>query len=333
LHYSTQAETEDYRPRLIVWQLTPAQETVTRRNGSSREVLTPNERHLILEGIARTAKPIVVLTGDHLPQRPDVFELVQYGIALGLKMIVEGKPADFTAATMRQYSAFGPKIFRVIIDDAVKPGTGTRFDQGEEYEELEATVKMLRSCGFELHLSVSIDHPDIRKLAVEHDYAFRRSASGFYCHLSIAGGGTRDQPGRDGEDEIDGYIDAVANLKLYSPTNMYYLSPQCVKYGYRHIGEEPVAVVERDEEGNVHEWRHWCLGGKTFAFITGEGIVKICAQLPADDGDLRKCGYDFKKIWETSDSFRLLREGVHTCSQTRELSKAAMEHQSRRIDR
>ena len=174
MNYTIHPEAEDFRPRLIVWQLTPAEGTSGRRNGHSREVLTPNERHLILEGIARTAKPIVVLTGDHLPQRPDVFELVQYGIALGLKMIVEAKPEDFTLATMRQYTQFGPKIFRVIIDDAVKPGAETRFDEVEEYDLLEATVKALRSCGFEIHLSVSIGHPDIRQLAVQHDYAFRR---------------------------------------------------------------------------------------------------------------------------------------------------------------
>ena len=111
MHYSTHPEAEGFRPRLIVWQLTQP-ESEDDKNGAPGDVLTPNERHLILEGIARTAKPIVVLTGDCLPQRQDIFELVEYGIALGLKMIVEAKPGDFSGETMRRYAGFGPKIFR-----------------------------------------------------------------------------------------------------------------------------------------------------------------------------------------------------------------------------
>jgi MoaA/NifB/PqqE/SkfB family radical SAM enzyme len=333
MRYSIRPEAEEFRPRLIVWQLTPPAAEEERTNGNSREVLTPNERHLILEGIARAAKPIVVLTGDHLPQRSDIFELVQYGIAIGLKMIVEAKPEDFASETLRRYAPFGPRIFRVMIDGAIRPGEAARYDQAGSFQALEETVKLLRSSGFEIHLSAAIDHPDIRQLALEHDYAFRRSASGFYCHLAIPEMGSGGKPGQEGEDEIDSYIDAVASLKQFCPENMYYLSPQCVKYGYKPIGDEPVAASGWEEEGAVHEWRHWCLGGKSFAFITDDGIVKICSQLPADDGDLRKNGYDFKKIWETSDTFRILREGVHTCSETQELSKAAPAHEARRASR
>ena len=323
MHYSTQKEAEEFRPRLIVWQITPPGAAAERTDGDSRPDLTPNERHLILEGISRTAKPIVVLTGDHLPQRTDLFELVQYGFAIGLKMIVEAKPDDISNDTIRRYLPFGPRIFRVMIDDAVRPGTSTRYELDGKFQTLERCVKLLMSSGFEIHLSASIEHPDIRQLALEHDYAFRRSASGFYCHLAIKDGDLAGEPAVEGENEIDTYIDAVASLKQFCPPNMYYLSPQCVKYGYREIAGEPMTRSEREEGEKSGEWRHWCLGGKSFAFITHDGIVKICSQLPATDGDLRKCGYDFGKIWESSDTFRLLREGVHTCSETREFSKEA----------
>ncbi len=319
MHYSFQPEGEDFNPRLIVWQVTPDEpEGGSNGHGRQRAPLMQNERLLIIEGIAKAAKPIVVLIGKHLPGHPGVHELVEYGIALGLKMIIEAVPEDFTDETVRMYSSFGPKIFRIMIDHAVAPGDETRFAETAEYRRLDETVKMLRNHSFEIHLSMAIAHPDIRQLAFQHDYAFRKSANGFYGHLAIGEEAVTPESRSSNEDEIDRYIDAVGNLKQFSPKNMYHLSPQCVKYGYRHVGDDPPPGLEGDEHGVTREWRHWCLGGRTYAFITADGIVRLCSQLPIEGGDLREAEYDFRRIWEHSETFRMLRDGIHTCSETRE---------------
>lgn len=318
MHYTSDSVHEEFRPRLILWQLThPHAEN---GNGNSREfkLLSSNERHLILEGIARTAKPIVVLTGEDLPPRDDIYELVQYGIALGLKMIVEARPGDLTMKTLKRYSSFGPRIFRIIIDQAVRPGVDTRFLETAEFRKLEETIAVMKDAGSEVHLSMVITSPDVHQLAVSHDYAFRKSAQGFYCHLAINTAPIPSDSGEIVDDEIDRYIDAVANIKQYCPSNMYYMSPQCVKYGYRHIGEELNAPFDDEKDGETREWKHWCLGGKSFAYITADGMVQVCSQLPIENGDLRQCGYDFKEVWESSQTFQRLRECVHTCTQTRE---------------
>ena len=51
-----------------------------------------------------------------------------------------------------------------------------------------------------------------------------------------------------------------------------------------------------------------CMGGKSFAFISHRGKLQICGFLDVECGDLRQADYDFKKIWETAEVFRRVRE-------------------------
>jgi radical SAM protein with 4Fe4S-binding SPASM domain len=51
-----------------------------------------------------------------------------------------------------------------------------------------------------------------------------------------------------------------------------------------------------------------CIGGKAFAFISHVGKVQICGFLDVECGDLRKEGLDFRKVWETSEVFRRIRD-------------------------
>ena len=50
------------------------------------------------------------------------------------------------------------------------------------------------------------------------------------------------------------------------------------------------------------------MGGQSFAFISHVGVLQICGFLDAACGDIRQAGYDFKKIWDTSEVFRQMRD-------------------------
>ena len=50
------------------------------------------------------------------------------------------------------------------------------------------------------------------------------------------------------------------------------------------------------------------MGGKSFAFVSHVGKVQICGFLDVACGDLRREAFDFRKIWETSDVFRSVRD-------------------------
>jgi len=315
---------EDFRPRVIVWQLGAAGDSVAAGHGTpdSNRSLTAQECILVLESIARMAKPIIILSGSHLLLREDLFGLVEYGHALGLKMIIETAPEDLTQEALRQYSNFGPRVFRLMLDNCIQEDMDTRFRRSPEYYTLDRAIRLLKSGGFEIHLGVTVQKPDIRALAFEHDYAFRRSARGLYCHLNFNRSNLpKGKQFEYTEEQIEEFIEAIARMKRYSPDNMYF-SPQCVQYGFVGVIDGAFEQVGHADKEKAFEWKHLCLGGKRFAYITKTGKVQICSGLNAEGGDLKVTDFDFQEAWDTSEIFREQRTNGNTCSITRVHMKA-----------
>jgi MoaA/NifB/PqqE/SkfB family radical SAM enzyme len=301
------APRKEYRPRLIIWQLTAGEFTRT---------FTTHECLLTIDSIARTSKSIVVLTGAHLMKRSDLYEILSYGTALGLKMIVEARPQELTPEVLRQYNRFGAKVFRVLLDGDVVEDMATRYKQSKAFSALEETVSRLREAGYELHFGVTVQVADLdlRGLAFKHDFAVRRSANGLYCHLCYKLPQKKAAKGAvNGLHEV---IGAIAKMKRFSPKNMY-VSPQCVRYGVREESPPDGEAAEDHAKKTDSEWMHLCLAGKTFAYIDPEGKVQMCIGLPAVCGDLRANGYDFEEVWEHSPTFLRIRAQELSCNNTR----------------
>ena len=293
---------DTFYPRLIVWHLSDAK-TV--------ETFSTQECLLTIESIAKVSKPIVVLTGAKVLGRPDIYQIIEYGFALGLKMIVEALLRELTDDVVRRFKVFGPKVFRVLVDESIVEDNGTRYRQTPFFRELEDAVLRLKNTGYELHLVATIASPDLRKFAFYHDYAFRRSAQGLYCHLHINGTHTNGNARR-----IDEFIEAIARMKTFSPKQMY-VSPQCVKYGLNHAaGSQHHYIEVHAEEGNA-EWKQWCLAGRSFAFINPTGKVQMCGGIQLDCGDLRANNFDFKTIWESSELLDCVRARERSCEDMR----------------
>ncbi len=261
---------------------------------------------LVIDSIARTAKPIVVLIGERILERyPRLPEILEYGRALGLKMIVEVSPAELTDDVIAKYHHFGERVFRVKISQSVSDNTDSRIEDTSFFAELDDSLDRLAKSGYETHLVYTATGPDIRTLALVHDYAVRRSARGLYCHLRFDMGNGK-QP-RDGH-SVDDFIERFATMKEYSPASMI-ISPQCVKFV--HHSHRP---GDQDQGGgNRGSWEYTCLAGKSYAFIDETGRVQLCGGNPDKRSTLRDAGYDFRKIWSHSPAFTGSRRICRNC--------------------
>ncbi len=301
---------EIFRPRVIIWQLTPFLNGEVQQDSQS---LSQQESMLIIESIARISKSIVVLTGNKLLQRNDLYDIVDYGHALGLKIILELEPEELTSEVLAKYRHFGSRIFRIVLDRRIIEDPDKRYRQTEQFFNLEEAVKRLNAEGFEIHFALNITKPDQRDLAFNLDYAFRRSAKGVYCHLHFDKTLPEFVSRNENELSVDDFVSKISELKPLLPNNMY-CSPQCIKY----VGYHPEDFPEVDF--SVGEFPHWvsqCLAGKSFAFISETGKVSVCSGLTKECGDLRSNGYDFEEIWFNSEIFQDMRDNNWTCAQTR----------------
>ena len=295
-------------PRIIIWQIAPNPDgapTAAEAESGTRhgEPLNTSECMLVIDSIARTSKPIVVLTGDRILERyPRLPEILEYGRALGLKMIIEVTPPELTGEVIARYAHFGERIFRVKISDSIGSDPEGRIEDSPAFGELDGCLDRLEQAGYEAHLVYTADGPDIRMLALIHDYAVRRSARGLYCHLrfDLAAGTSR----RDGQ-SVDEFIERFATMKEYSPATMI-ISPQCVKF--IHHARRP-----DDPDNGRGQWEYTCLAGKSYAFIDETGRVQLCGGNPDQRTTLRDAGYDFRKIWLHSPAFVGSRKICRNC--------------------
>jgi MoaA/NifB/PqqE/SkfB family radical SAM enzyme len=327
--YNMNTFEERFRPRLIVWEILPKKKgnnvvaaTAFGNGHRTAEPFSTHECLLVIDSIARTAKPIIVLTGQNLFERNDLFVIVEYGVALGLKMIIEARPEALTEEVLRTFSVFGNKIFRLLLDDCIAENPATRYEKSPSFLALETAIQRLRQAKYEIHLGLTITTTEMRELAFKHDYAFRRSANGLYCHLCFEDGEEDPESLEAEEHGIDKVINAIARMKGISPKNMFF-SPQCIKYELRNPDEihDHELSDEGDGEHSSSQWTHCCFGGKTYAFISPTGIVQVCAAQSQECGALRTNGYDFESIWEKSDVFNQLRQQTLTCPEARAVLK------------
>jgi MoaA/NifB/PqqE/SkfB family radical SAM enzyme len=309
------------RPRVIIWQLTPREGEQT--NGHSP--LSQQECMLVIDSIARVAKSIVVLTGSSLTRRNDLFDIVAYGHALGLKMILEVEPEELTEEVLARYHQFGNRIFRLILGARVVEDPDTRYRQSPEFLRLEECVKLMKRLGFEIHFALTIERPDVRQLEFNLDYAFRRAAKGVYCHLHFDRALPEETVVEGEKKSLDAFIGKISELKPLLPNNMY-CSPQCVKYVPFYPDEFPEVEFTFED---YPKWMNQCLAGKSFAFINELGRVFVCSGMMEEAGDLRANGYNFKEVWSDSPTFTALRDHRWTCTQTRLEIKEDLKHEFR----
>src|ERR1041385_4886373 len=217
MRYTVDDQGEEFYPRLINWHLVPpshdsgaGDDPLPAAGEEARQEFSLHECLLTIDSIARLAKPIVVLAGGRALQRSDLFEVVEYGTALGLKMIVEDRPETITYELARKFSVFGPRVFRVLLDDCIDEDPVTRYKASPQFIALGTTLRLLQKTGYEIHLGVTTRNPVIRQLAYEHDYAFRLAAKGLYCHLDFDSSDVFEEDEEAESHSLNDFIDAIA---------------------------------------------------------------------------------------------------------------------------
>jgi MoaA/NifB/PqqE/SkfB family radical SAM enzyme len=317
-----------YKPRLIIWNISPKSTGGSRSNSKP---LSIQECFSVMDSIAELAKPIIVLSTDSCRKlnndsfdRPDIIDLILYGNSLGFKMIVETCGHKLTKDMRNILRTIGTKSIRVLLHDRVKESIDDGFLQSEEFSDLDQRLHELKANGFEIHLGLNSDVSDYRSIAFAIDYSVRKNAKGIYFHMSknnsVSGKNIKPAKNTSTPIERESLIMWIAKQKRLLPEEMNF-SPQCVRYGIRHREDLQSDVSNTENHHSFHhgikpQIGHWCLGGKTFAYITNSGRVQICHDLQTECGDLRKCNYNFVEIWNKSKIFSDVRNSNFTCLQT-----------------
>lgn len=258
----------------------------------SRELSTEEARTMISD-IARAGFKIMIFSGGEPLMRDDIFELVAHAASCGLRPVFGSNGTLITQDVARKLKAAGACAMGISIDslDAEKHDK-FRGVNGAHAATL-AGIEACKSVGlpFQVHTTVVDWNRD--EVCDITRFAKEMGAMNHSVFFLV--------PVGRGKDISDESIDVEQNEQLLADILRagcdagIEVKPTCAPQ-FMRIAEQ-IGVQTRYTRG--------CLAGLTYCVVGSEGIVRACAYMTEDAGDVRKQPFD--EIWRTSPVFQELR--------------------------
>jgi radical SAM protein with 4Fe4S-binding SPASM domain len=316
------------------------------RAGPAEGELTTDEGRRLLEAIAAMAKPTIILTGGEPLERKDVFDLARHARGLGLGVALASCGLPINDETARAAAEAGIEAISISLDGATAASHDAFRGAAGAFEAARRGIEAIKRAGIPFQINTTVARHNAAELPAILEMAARLGAVTFNPFLLVPTGRGRalaDQELSAEEyertlrwlaDEAvpkSGPIPGRRDIKIRVTCAPHYqrirLSrPEPVSHLKDGGSPDPPSSKKREKSRWVRrptapkevvkpvlaagepEERGGCLGGKAFAFISHRGIVQICGFLDVACGDLRKANFDFRRIWETSEVFRAVRD-------------------------
>ena len=255
--------------------------------------LTTDEARTLIDQIAAAGFKIMIFSGGEPLMRPDIYDLVAYAASKGLRPVFGTNGTLITTEVAGKLKECGACAMGISLDSLDR----AKHDSFRGLEGAwDATVAGMRACRevglpFQIHTTVLDwnEHEvcDITDFAVEH------GAIAHYIFFLI--------PVGRGKYINDTSLKVAANERLLRQIMAKQaevsidVKPTCAPQ-FTRVAEQ-LGVKTRFERG--------CLAGLTYCIVSPEGVVRPCAYMTEEAGNVREQPFD--EIWKTSPVFEHLR--------------------------
>lgn len=255
--------------------------------------LTTAEGMKMIDEIARAGFKIMIFSGGEPLMRPDIYDLVAHAVRRGLRPVFGSNGTLITPDVAKRLKESGACAMGISMDslDAAKH---------DEFRGLphafDLTMRGIESCKqaglpFQLHTTVVDWNRD--EICAITDFAERSGAIAHYIFFLIPVGRGK-------------YIEKTG-LKVLE--NERLLQDIMRKSAEVSIDVKPTCAPQftrvAQQVGVETRFTRGCLAGLTYCVIGSEGLVRPCAYMTEEAGDVRKTSFD--EIWRTSSLFKKLR--------------------------
>ena len=289
-------ESSDNKPRLIAFEVTRrcrfhCRHCRAEADGARGQCeLSTDQCKRILGAVADFHRCVLILTGGEPLERDDAFELIEYGRAIGLRMVSAtcGYPVDDETAVRLKEA--GILALSISLDGAsAKTHDAFRQTPGAFEAAVRATKSAARA-GIRFQINTTITKSNIEEVPAIARLARELGAYCFNPFILVPTGRARDIA-----DQIitpvayESLLHDLLRLKLESPIEVRVTcGPQFSRVARQASAAGPAVKVSG------------CMGGRGFGFISYRGDVQTCGFLDISAGNVVENGYDFGKIWTDS---------------------------------
>ncbi|HMK37236.1 MAG TPA: radical SAM protein [Desulfomonilaceae bacterium] len=298
--------------RLVAWEMTRACNLacVHCRAGACAdpdpEELTTDEGRLLIDGIARVGKPILIMTGGEPLLRPDFFELARYASASGLRAVLATNGVLVTAETAREIASVGiPRVSISIDGPTAEEHDSFRRVPGAFDASLQG-IANLKSAGVSVQINTTLTRRNRGCLAGIMKLAESIGADAFHVFLLVPTGRARDMAGEEmGPEE---YEESLLEFYRLGRNSRLETKATCAPQYYRIMRQQAaVEGVEVSEQTfGLNARTRGCLGGLSFVFVSHKGELQPCGYFDVQAGSIRTAA--FADLWENAPLFTDLRK-------------------------
>ncbi|MBA4389641.1 MAG: radical SAM/SPASM domain-containing protein [Syntrophus sp. (in: bacteria)] len=285
--------------RMVAWELTRNCNLscihcrASAASGPHEDELTTDECKGIIDEILAFSSPTVILTGGEPLLREDIFDIIEYGNAKGLRLVIAVNGTLLDHARALKLKEGGIKRVSMSIDgkDSV---THDAFRGVEgSFDAVMNGAKILSETGLPFQINTTVTRLNADDL--ESVYELSKSIGAVAWHIFLLVPVGRGEGLKGEELSAKMYENVLEWLYTMEKKNEIEMKVTCAPHYYRIV----------KEKGDTPK-SAGCLAGKSFMFISHKGIVQPCGYLEVPAGDVRVSGV--QKVWEESPVFRNLRD-------------------------
>ncbi len=302
----------DNKVRMIAWEVTRScnLNCVHCRAASScgpyAGELSTDKCLRLIDDIAASSSPVMILTGGEPLLRPDIFEIAAYGTDKGLRMVMATNGTLVTPAVAKKMIESGIQRVSISIDGKDAHSHDAFRQQKGAFDGAMKGIEALKNVKMEFQINTTITANNLHQIKDILKLAKGIGAAAHHIFLLVPTGRGKDLAAQ--AITAADYEETLMWFYRESMTCGIQLKATCAPHYFRIMhqkrpkGEKPV----KKPGGHFHESTRGCLGGITFCFISHTGQVQPCGYLELDCGNVKK--KSFASIWENSEIFRNLRD-------------------------
>ncbi|MEW5735707.1 MAG: heme b synthase [Thermodesulfobacteriota bacterium] len=303
---------ESSGPRLVAWETTRncnlscVHCRAAAERGPYAGELSTDEGRALIDALARTGSPILIMTGGEPLLRPDIFTLARHARDKGLRAVMAVNGTLVTPEIAREMAGAG--IARISVSlDGPDPETHDRFrGVPGAFEGALSGIENAKAAGIEFQINTTITQLNFGLIEKIQDLAVRIGAAAHHIFLLVPTG--RGKYILDQAINADQYEEALTWFYNQRDKTPMALKATCAPHYYRILRQKA-----REEGKEVSFETHGldavtrgCLAGTGFAFVSHVGRVQPCGFLDVEAGDVRRQPFD--EIWKSSPVFNRLRD-------------------------
>jgi radical SAM protein with 4Fe4S-binding SPASM domain len=255
--------------------------------------LNTKEAKNLMNQIYQVSQPLLILSGGEPLLRPDIFELINYGSKIGLKMGLGSNGSLIDEAVAKKLKDAGIATVSISLDSNVPAQHDEFRGVVGAWEKAVEACKALRRNNVLVQVNTTLTQQNYNQIDNIMALAENIGVENFHLFFLVpTGRGTKLA-----DISPEQYEEMITQTFAKTTNHTLNVRPSCAPQFMR---------IAKGMGLDMRQWIRGCIAGMYYCRIYPNGDVTPCPYLPIKLGNVRQ--QSFEDVWFNSEVFKALRD-------------------------